>query len=93
MILLYENYNHFELLYDININLDNFILYNNYNIIKINCKGNIKNLNPEGIKFENKYVESKFKSSPNLYDEISNYLKSIQKYETEINLKKQQHPL
>ena len=33
-------------------------------------------------------MSNNFKSSSSLYDEISNYLKSIQKYEIEINKKK-----
>ena len=53
---------------------------------------NIQNIKSEGTKLENKYVQSNFKSSSSLYDEISNYLKSIQKYEIEIN-KKKEHPL
>ena len=88
MILLYENNNHFKLLFDKKVNLGISKLYDNYNSIKINYDMNIQNIKSEGTKLENKYVQCNFKSSSSLYDEISNYLKSIQKYEIEINKKK-----
>ena len=93
MILLYENNNHFDLLYDKNILIENINLYNSIDKIKINKYLNLKIIKSEGTIFINKYVQSNFKASPYLYDEISNYLKSIQKYELEINKKKLEHPL
>ena len=93
MILFNENNNHFNLLFDKNVNLGISKLYDNYNSIKINYDMNIQNINSEGTKLENKYVQCNFKSSSSLYDEISNYLKSIQKYEIEINKKTKEHQL
>ena len=56
MILLYENNNHFKLLFDKNVNLGISKLYDNYNSIKINYDMNIQNIKSEGTKLENKYV-------------------------------------
>ena len=93
MILLYENDSHFELLYDKNIVIQNSKLYHSFDNIKVNKYLNTNNIKSEGIKFANTYVQCKFKASSNLYDEISNYLKSIQKYENEIKEKQKDHPL
>ena len=38
------------------------------------------------------YANTKFKGSEIFYDEISNFLKSKQKYENAINLQKEKHP-
>ena len=92
MILNYKDNNHFDLLYDKNINIENSHLYDNYNYIKINPYIDNKNIKTEGTKFENKFVKCKFISSQSLYDEISIYLKSIQKYEKDIEKKKKEHP-
>ena len=91
MIMLYKDNNHFDLLYDKNINLDKSILNDNINNLNINKEIKKEKINIEGIKLENKYVNCKFKSSEKLYDEISNYLKSIQKYENEIKMKQLIH--
>ena len=92
MILNYKDNNHFDLLYDKNINIENSHLYDNYNNVKINPYIDNKNIKTEGTKFGNKYVKCKFISSQSLYDEISIYLKSIQKYEKYIEKKKKEHP-
>ena len=46
----------------------------------------------QGNIFKNSYVKTKFKGSEIFYDEISNFLKSKQKYEDQINLEKKKHP-
>ena len=50
------------------------------------------NIKYQGNLFNNNYVKTKFKGSENLYDEISDFLKSKQKCETEINIAKKNHP-
>ena len=54
MILLYENNNYFDLLYDKNILIENSNLYNSIDNIKINKYLNLKNIKSEGTKFINK---------------------------------------
>ena len=56
-----------------------------------------KNAAPEDIKyqgnvFSNKYVLTRYKGDENLYDDISNFLKSVQKHEIEITIQKKTHP-
>ena len=50
------------------------------------------NIKYQGNIFKNSYVKTKFKGSDIFYDEISNFLKSKQKYEDQINLEKKKHP-
>ena len=92
MILLYKNNNHFDLLYDSNNLIQNQILYESYDKINIKKDINKNKIKSEGTKFESKYVLCKFKSSEMLYDEIANYLKSIQKYDTQIKKEINIHP-
>ena len=91
MIMLYKDNNHFDLLYDKNINLDKSILNDNINNLNINKEIKKEKINIEEIKLENEYVNCNFKSSEKLYDEILNYLKSKQKYENEIKIKQLIH--
>ena len=92
MILLYKNNNHFDLLYDSNNLIQNQILYESYDKINIKKDINKNKIKSEGTKFESKYILCKFKSSEMLYDEIANYLKSIQKYDTQIKKEINIHP-
>ena len=50
------------------------------------------NIKYQGNLFNNNYVKTNFKGRENLYDEISDFLKSKQKYETDINIAKKNHP-
>ena len=92
MILLYKNNNHFDLLYDSNNLIQNQILYESYDKINIKKDINKNKIKSEGTKFESNYVLCKFKSSEMLYDKIANYLKSIQKYDTQIKKEINIHP-
>ena len=74
MILLYKDNNHFDLLYDKNINLDKAILNDNFKNLHLNKEIKKDKINIEGIKLKNKYVICNFKSSEKLYDEILNFL-------------------
>ena len=92
MLLEYHNNNHFNLLYDKNINLN----YEEKGIKNTNLYIN-NNSTPEDIKYQgnlftNKYVLTRYKGNENLYDEISNFLKSVQKHENEITIQKKNHP-
>ena len=92
MLLAYHNNNHFDLLYDKNLKL-NFkekeIKDLNINLNSQYTKKNIKYL---GNTFSNRYVITKYKGREYIYDEISNFLKSIEKHEVEINLEIKNHP-
>ena len=93
MLLEYHNNNnHFNILYDKNINLnyeEKGIKNLNLNISKNAASEDIKY---QGKVFSNKYVLTKYKGDENLYDEISNFLKSVQKHEIEITIQKKNHP-
>ena len=92
VLLEYVNNNHFNLLYDkdIKINIEEKNKLSKKLIV--NNKISKNNIQYEGEKFNIKYVLVNYKSSQNIYDEISNYLKSIQKYEKEIEIQIKNHP-
>ena len=92
MLLHYLNNNHFNLLYDKNIELNK--QEKKFEALSIkNKKNNTKDIiKYEGKKFSNNYVLTKYKGGETIYDEISNYLKSIQKNENLINIQKNNHP-
>ena len=50
------------------------------------------NIKYQGSFFNNNHVKTKFKDRENLYDEISDFFKIKQKYETEINIARKNHP-
>ena len=92
MLLAYHNNNHFDLLYDKNTNLE--FKEKEVGELRINLnKNNAKqNIAYSGNIFCNKYVKTKYKGGEFIYDEISNFLKSLEKYKVDINLQKQNHP-
>ena len=92
MLLSYHNNNHFDLIYDKKFKLENSNIIKNIKDIKIENKVSKLNINYQGNIFKNSYVKTKFKGSDSFYDEISNFLKSKQKYENAINLQKEKHP-
>ena len=79
-------------MYDKNVNLN----YEEKGIKKLNL--NIRNkfihedIKYQGNVFSNKYILTRYKGDENLYDEISNFLKSLQKHEVEITIQKKNHP-
>ena len=92
MLLLYHINFHFDLLYDKSVNINkqeniltnyNLITYNNVSLEKIKYQGSI---------FSYKYVLTNFKGREYLYDEISNYLKSLKKYDKDIKENIIKHP-
>ena len=92
MLLSYHNNNHFDLIYDKSFNLKSSKQIEKIKELKIENKISKLNIKYQGNLFNNNYVKTKFKGSENLYDEISDFLKSKQKYETEINIAKKNHP-
>ena len=92
MLVSYHNNNHFDLIYDKKFKLDNSSIIKNIKNFKIENKVSKLNINYQGNIFKNSYVKTKFKGSEIFYDEISNFLKSKQKYENDINLQKKKHP-
>ena len=50
------------------------------------------NIKYQGSFFNNNHVKTKFKDRENLYDEISDFFKIKQKYDTEINIARKNHP-
>ena len=92
MLLSYHNNNHFDLIYDKSFNLESSKQIEKIKELKIENKISKLNIKYQGNLFNNNYVKTKFKGSENLYDEISDFLKSKQKYETEINIAKKNHP-
>ena len=92
MLLSYHNNNHFDLIYDKKINLDSSSQKKNIKKLKIENSVSKLNIKYQGKLFNNKYVPTQFKGSDCLYDEISDFLKSKQKYENDIILEKIKHP-
>ena len=88
MLLSYHNNNHFDLIYDKSFNLESSKQIQKIKVLKIENKISKLNIKYQGNLFNNNYVKTKFKGSENLYDEISDFLRSKQKYETEINIAK-----
>ena len=74
-LLNYVNNNHFNLLYDKNIELNK--KEKKIEDLSINNKNNNTKdiIKYEGKKFSNKYVLTKYKRGENIYEEIPNYLK------------------
>ena len=84
MILSFHNNNYFDLIYSTHENIEKTVLNLNISEVKINrCLKN-KDIKFTGIKFERKYVECKFKNSTTLYDEIFEFLKSIESHKEDI---------
>ena len=88
MLLSYHNNNHFDLIQDKSFNLESSKQIEKIKELKIENKMSKLNIKYQGNLFNNNYVKTKFKGSENLYDEISHFLKSKQKYETKINIAK-----
>ena len=84
MILSFLNSNHFDLIYSIHENIENHILYEKLDDININNNIDKNNIKVSGTEFKNIYVETKNRASLYFYDEISNYLLSIQNHKKEI---------
>ena len=92
MILSYHNNDHFDLIYSKNEYLPTNTLYKSIKNIKINENIKKESLKITGTKFTNNYVKGNFKNSPNLYNEIANFLFSIKELENEINDLQRQNP-
>ena len=92
MLLSYHNNNHFDLIYDKSFNLESSKQIQKIKELKIENKISKLNIKYQGNLFNNNYVKTKFKVSENLYDDISDFLKSKQKYKTEFNIAKKNHP-
>ena len=84
MILSFHNSNHFDLIYSIHENIENHILYEKLNDININPIIDKNKIKVSGTEFKNIYVETKNRASLYFYDEIANYLLSIQNHKEEI---------
>ena len=92
LLLCYHNNNHFNILYSINENNENVALYESlksFNVKKINYKNKVKKI---GVKFARNYVEIKNKSSTSFYDEIYEFLSSIESYSESIKALELQNP-
>ena len=92
MLLSYHNNNDFDLIYDKSFNLESSNLIQNIKDLKIENKISRLNIKYQGNLFDNNYVKTNLKGSENLYNEISDCLKSKPKYETDINIEKKNHP-
>ena len=92
MILSFHNNNHFDLLYGEENNNRNSCIADNIESIKLNKNKQKEPIKISGIKLYQNYVETNFTNTKNLYDEISEYLKSIQKNSFEIEQKQKENP-
>ena len=89
MLINYINNNHFNLLYSKNYNIENICLFENLKDIKSKKNYKIKYIG-EKLKYE--YVECAFYNSKNIYNEIYNYLQSINLNKNLIEKKIKKYP-
>ena len=92
LLLSYHNNNHFDILYSVNEKDADFALYESLNTLHINKEIYQNNIKKSGIEFNIKYIEIKNRASPILYDEIYNFLKSIEANKNEIMALQAQNP-
>ena len=92
MILSYHTNYHFELIYSKKEDQSNIAVYNNFKEIIINDNINKENIKISGVKFSNNYVKIKTNNNNNLYNEIFDYLYSININNNEIEKLKIQNP-
>ena len=85
ILLLYVNNNHYDLISPKRNNQKNKKLYNNLIELDKSCTYKINNNNKINIlKYNEEYVHVKYPASDNIYNEIFNYLSSIEIYKDDI---------
>ena len=90
--MLYVNHNHYNLIYPKRDNEKNKKIYNNpKSLDKLKTSG-ISKRDFKISRPNNEYVKVNYPSSENIYNEIYNYLFSIEIYKDSINEKKQKYP-
>ena len=87
ILLLYVNHNHYDLIYPKRDNVKNKKIYNNPNMLDKSIISEKPNHHYNISKFETEYVKVKYPSSENIYNEIYNYLFSIEIYKENIKKK------
>ena len=80
----FHNNNHFDSIYSIHQNLNNIVLINDIDNIKINSSFDNIDIKVSGTYFKNDYIDCRYPYSKDFYNEIYQFLLSINDNKKEI---------
>lgn len=92
ILLVYVNNNHYDLIYPKKDNEKIKKIYNNPNLLEKSIIVEKDKQHYNILKYKNKYVKANYPSSKNIYDEIYNYLFSIEIHKDDIKAKIEKYP-